>query len=225
MEPDFWLQRWQLGQTGWHQDEPHWALVRHWSALALGSTARVFVPLAGRSLDLLWLAQRGHAVVGCELSPLAVRKFYAEQARVPEVLARGAFELFRAGPIEMLCGDLFELESPLLGRIDAVYDRAALVALPPGQRGRYARKLAQLSGAHAPTLLVTTEYDGVPSTGPPFAVSEAEVRTLYGGESDIELLERRADIADAERFRARGVTGFTEAAYRITPRARAAAES
>ncbi|HEX7418054.1 MAG TPA: hypothetical protein VF315_08380, partial [Steroidobacteraceae bacterium] len=98
MEPDFWLQRWQLGQTGWHQDAPHWGLVRHWSVLALDSTARVFVPLAGRSLDLLWLAQRGHAVVGCELSPLAVRKFYAQQARVPEVLARDAFELFRAGP-------------------------------------------------------------------------------------------------------------------------------
>jgi thiopurine S-methyltransferase len=218
METDFWLQRWQLGQTGWHQAQPHFALERHWAALRLPRTARVFVPLAGKSLDLLWLAQRGHAVVGCELSALAVRDFYAERQLVPQVEACGAVQRYRAGAFEMLCGDLFALAGELLGAVDAVFDRAALVALPAPMRERYVSQLAQLGGTRAQTLLVTTEYEGATLSGPPFAVGEAQVRALYEATHTVELLERCTALADAERFRARGASGFAEAVYRLTPR-------
>lgn len=126
MEPQFWLERWQRNEIGFHQDAPHAALARHWPALELPQASRVFVPLAGKSRDLLWLAERGHEVVGIELSELAVQQFRQELAAAPQPWHRR---------IDLRCGDFFALDAAALGPIDAIFDRAALVALPAAMRG------------------------------------------------------------------------------------------
>ena len=129
MDHEFWKQRWRTRQIGFHQSSPHPFLGRWWPSLGVEAGSRVYVPLCGKSLDMVWLAVRGYTAVGTELSAIAVEEFFGEQ-RVPvELQAHGPFQRHVAGPFEMLQGDAFALTPELLGPVQAAYDRAALVAL------------------------------------------------------------------------------------------------
>ena len=179
MDRDFWLARWRNNQIGFHEGTPNNLLVAHFSALGAPAGGRILVPLCGKSQDMHWLRAQGFKIVGAELSRLAVEQFFAEAGLTPRVAPAGRFERFEAGGITLFVGDIFDLTADLPGRIDAIYDRAALVALPAPMRGRYATHLIALTGA-APQMLVTFEYDQSRQPGPPFALPEAEVRAHYG---------------------------------------------
>lgn len=183
-----WIARWRDGRTGFHEGRPNDLLVRHLARFT--GCRRVFVPLCGRSEDLAFLAARGHAVLGVELAEQAVREFFDAHALVPAIAARGPFVEYQAHAITLLVGDFFATTPELVGPIDALYDRAALIALPPALRPRYVDHLRTLLPAAAPALVITVEYDQSAMTGPPFAVLEPELRALYAG-SAIELLEER----------------------------------
>ena len=217
MEPSFWHECWAKQEHGFHLDHPNPALVKHAGVLPNGT--RVLVPLCGKAHDLRWLAERGHEVLGVELSELAVRAFFEEQKLSASESVLGPFKRFAAGAIEILCGDFFALEPDHVtahgGRpIGALYDRAALVALPQEMRVRYAARILALLPAGTPGLLVALDY--APSVGgPPFSVSEAEVRSLYEPQLDVRLLEQRDILDDEPRFRARGMSELRESVYAL----------
>lgn len=216
MDTDFWLQRWEQGQTGFHQSRVMPLLQKHWSGLGLAPGSRVLVPLAGKTLDVTWLAQQGHAVLAVELSPIAVGQFFEEHTLRPEIRSTPLGTLYRAGPIEFLCGDIFGLDAETLAGCAACYDRAALIALPPVLRGRYVRHVYGQLPAGCRTLLLTLDYPQAEMDGPPFSVPEPEIQTLYGDRWHIERLETR-DILDQEpRFAARGVSRMQTSVFRLT---------
>lgn len=218
MDPAFWHERWQQGQIGFHQPDHHPALLSSWPGLGLPPASRVFVPLCGRSLDMVWLAARGHEVVGIELSPIAVEGFFAHERLEPRRDRLGRLERWRAGRYELLCGDFFDLDRDLLGEVAGWYDRAALVALPPDLRRRYVERLAHLLPAGARGLLVACDYDPSRMGGPPFPVPPAEVEALHAGDFDLEALTRQDVIAENPRFRERGLDAFFESTFRLTRR-------
>ena len=178
MEASFWQQRWAAQQIGFHEAEVHPMLLSH--AASLGTTGRVFVPLCGKSNDMAWLRAEGHEVVGVELAALAVRAFFDEHDMTATQLAAAPFEVFSADGYRLLCGDYFALTTALLGDFGAVYDRAALIALPADMRQDYATKMSELCTSGTSMLLVTVEYDASVITPPPFVVSADEVTALYG---------------------------------------------
>jgi thiopurine S-methyltransferase len=204
VEASFWHERWQRHEIGFHQAAPHPALDQHWASLGLQPGQRVFVPLAGKSLDLLWLAARGLEVVGIELSPRAVQEFHAEHG-----VSRH---------IDLRCGDFFDLTPESLGPIDAIFDRAALVALPPAMRERYAEHLTSLSQSGTRSLLVTMEYDQSEMPGPPHAVHPAEVQRLYASQHDILQLDYTDLLPESPKMAARGVTRLGERVYALKRR-------
>lgn len=178
MEPDFWHERWSENRIGFHNEEANPALVAHFGALALQPGARVFVPLCGKTLDIGWLLSQGMKVAGVELSEIAVRDLFKEMGVAPEVTEAGALTLWRGGGAEIFCGDIFDLTAEALGPVGAVYDRAALVALPEEMRASYAAHLVAVTGG-APQLLIAFEYDQSAMDGPPFSLPAADVRRLY----------------------------------------------
>ena len=190
MDRDFWLTRWQSNQIGFHEGVPNPLLVAHFAALGVPAGGRIFVPLCGKSHDMRWLAAQGFMVVGAELSRLAVEQFYAERRLTPVVSSAGRLERFEAEGVTLFVGDIFDLDRDTLGLVDAVHDRAALVALPPPMRERYAAHLIALTGA-APQLLVTFDYDQACQPGPPFSVGDAEVRAHYGAAYRLDRAEAR----------------------------------
>ena len=191
MEASFWHQRWESNQLGFHQGVPNALMVRHFEALSLPENARIFVPLCGKTRDIAWFLSRGHRVAGAELSRMAVEQLFAELGAVPEISACGALSRFAAEGIEIFVGDIFDLTAEALGAVDAVYDRAALVAFPAGMRERYAAHLAAITNG-APQLLLCLQYDQATRQGPPFSIDEVEVARIYGGRFALTRLERVA---------------------------------
>lgn len=191
MRNEFWHDKWRRGEIGFHEGRPNAMLQRHWARLAVPPGSRVLVPLSGKAVDLMWLATQGYQVTGIELSEQAVREFFAEHALEPKVDTVGSYRRFRAGRIELLCGDFFHLAELTLDSVAAVYDRAALIALPEPLRARYARTLQDALPRPLSMLLVTLTFPSERQGGPPFFVSEAEIRRLYEQEFTVELLECR----------------------------------
>ncbi len=215
MTPEFWLNRWQRNKLGWHEDGVNRHLAEHWSSLELPEHARVLVPLCGKSLDLLWLASRGHPVLGIDISPLAAEQFFAESQLEPRIDAFGPFQRYQVDEITLLVGDFFELHREQVAGISAVYDRASLVALPPEMRPRYARHLAALLPPGVGSLLITLEYEQSHMKGPPFAVLEPEVCALLEADFQVETLSVVGALAENPRFRARGLDALEERIYRL----------
>jgi thiopurine S-methyltransferase len=187
MHADFWLERWKNGQTGFHNAEANPLLLAHFAALDPLPDARIFVPLCGKTRDIAWLLSQGYQVVAAELSRIAIDQLFAELGAVPEISEEGALLRYHAQGVTVFVGDIFALTPDLLGRVDAIYDRAALVALPPEMRARYAAHLMALT-AKAPQLLLCFSYDQSLAAGPPFSVDPAEVRALYEGDYRAALL-------------------------------------
>lgn len=213
MDPRFWQERWANGQIGFHQSTTHALLERWWPQLGVPPAARVYVPFCGKTLDMVWLAGLGHAVVGSELSTVAVDAFFDEQALQPAVETCGAFRRYRAPPFEILEGDAFGLTAAGLGPVQGGYDRAALVALPPAMRSRYVDQYARLLPPGAQTLLITFEYPQDRYPGPPFAVPHAEVESLYSPWFAVRELERIDVLGENPKFAQQGVRELWEIAY------------
>lgn len=218
MEHEFWHERWQQNQIGFHRDEIHLSLQQEWPKLEVKPGSRVFVPMCGKSNDMLWLLDQGYQVVGIELSPLAVEAFFAENHLQPTTHQQGNFLVSEIDGLQILCGDFFALRSENLGIIEAVYDRAALVALPQQMRIDY---VAQLSASLKPgvkTLLVAFDYLQAEMSGPPFSVSSAEIENLYQSWCDIELLATE-DVLERElQLKSRGLSRLHEQVYRLVAR-------
>ena len=215
MQPHFWLERWQLGQIGFHQTAVEQQLERLWRELQV-TAGSVFVPLCGKSLDLLWLRDRGLKVTGVEISPVALELLCLEQG-IPARRQMGvAFERYTAEELRLFQGDLFDLNKDMLGPVDAVYDRASMISFTPQARPRYVEQLAQLTERGTKTLLITLEYPQQQMDGPPFSVSAADVENLYGSHHTIRLLSRRDILGNEPRLRSRGVSELYENCFLLT---------
>ena len=218
MDNDFWHARWETEQIGFHQNEINPYLVRYWPSLQLAPQSRVFVPLCGKTMDMIWLLDQGHTVVGNEISQLAVEAFFAENGLTPEIRQEAGFTRWSCDRIEILCGDFFDLTTADIGRIDALYDRAALIALTPAQRARYAARIMQLLEQQTPGLLVTLDYEQRKMEGPPFAVSADEVSGLYQEGFSIEQLAHTDILEEQPRFKDKGLNAMRESVYRLRRR-------
>lgn len=185
MDKLFWDERWQHNQIGFHETQVQSLLADHWSALRLADDAQVFVPLCGKSLDMRWLHERGHRVLGVELSALACAAFFAEAGLVPQREDADRFVRYAAQRYRLLCGDVFDLIAADVCDVRGVYDRAALIALPPPMRRRYAGQLLDILPAGTQMLLIALEFDIDGFSSPPFSVSPDEVIALFGARCDI----------------------------------------
>lgn len=205
MENEFWHSRWREGRIGFHEGRTNVFLERHGGKL--GTNKRVLVPLCGKSQDLAYLAGLGHEVVGVELVEQAVRAFFEEQGLTPDVEPRNAHRLYRAGNITIVVGDVLMVGHSEVGDVTALYDRAALIALPPPVRARYTHHLRSLLAPGSSGLVVTLEYPQEKMEGPPFSVPEAELRTHYAGLA----LQELETGAESESFRSQGIEARSRA--------------
>ncbi|HEX9618875.1 MAG TPA: hypothetical protein VF989_02005 [Polyangiaceae bacterium] len=209
MDETFWHERWVEGRLGFHIGHPHPALDRHWQGfIDHGTIGTVLVPLCGKSLDLLWLRDHGHAVLGVEFIRRAIDDFVQENQLEATTEATPYGSLTIAGSLRLACGDFYQLAPAELCLADAVYDRAAFVAVDPTRRAAYARKLKELTRPAARLFLVNFVHDG--PGGPPFSVPEPELRDVLGSCFELEQREEEDILDDEPRFRERGATFFRE---------------
>jgi thiopurine S-methyltransferase len=218
MEPEFWHQRWQENLIGFHQSEVNPYLKKYVSSLGVAPGDTVFVPLCGKSLDMWWLQQQGFRVIGVELSPIASEAFFTDSGHHPHQLESASFTIWKSADVEILCGDFFDLTEDMLTNVRAVFDRAALIALPPALRRKYVDHLGRILPKDANGLLVTMEYPQSDMQGPPFSVAQAEVESLFAEHFNVELLEDIDVLAGNPRFRDRGLSMMHEKIYQYRRR-------
>ena len=218
MKASFWHQRWESGQLGFHQEKVNALLSKYWPRLGLASDDAVFVPLCGKSLDMGWIRDRGHPIIGVELSPIAIKGFFEAASLSYSEEDHGLLRRFSNSGYELYCGDLFDLEAADIASVRAVYDRASLIALPPETRARYASKLIAALPDRAKILLVTVKYDQCKMGGPPHSVPPAELESLFGNDFEIEELETNPPSEPAPRFKQRGLDVWQERVQLLTRR-------
>ena len=216
MQPDFWLDRWRTAQIGFHQAAVDRHLQAYWPRLMVPANSRVFVPLCGKSLDLLWLRDQGHWVSGVELSALALESFLAEHGIPARRRVLSGFDVYEADGFTLFCGDYFQLTPALLGNVSAVYDRAALISWAPAARESYVEHLTFLTRPGCETLLIAVEYPPEQMQGPPFPLTRDSIENLYASRHSIEELGRHEILELEPRLRARGLTELREVCYRMT---------
>jgi len=218
MNRDFWQARWDEGRIGFHQDEVNPYLQRYWPSLSVSRGTTVFVPLCGKSRDMLWLRDQGYSVIGVEIVPRAVEAFFSENNLTVTRRPHGAFTLWESEDIKILQGDFFDLSADDVAGIAAVYDRASLIALPPAMRQRYAAQLRSILPSKMNVLLVTMDYLQTEMDGPPFAVTEQEVTVLYQEYFKIKLLCSEDILAANPRFQDQGLSRLLERIYVLMER-------
>ena len=206
MESKFWQQRWQEGRIGFHKSDVNPELIKYFSNIALPAGSRVLVPLCGKSIDMVWLACAGYDVVGIELVESAVKAFFAEQNITPTITEltstadRSTLKRYQgqlAGQtITLWAADIFALSITDISDIDAVYDRAALIALPANMRADYSRHIVKLSN-NAPQLLITLNYDQSKKDGPPFSITQQQLHQYYSADYKIVELASKSSTLNA----------------------------
>jgi thiopurine S-methyltransferase len=190
MDARFWHQRWEENNTFWHQGEANPRLTANFNQLSVAKGGRIFLPLCGKTLDIPWLLSRGYRVVGAELSKIAIEQLFAELKVKPKISTLGKFDHYGVENLDIYVGDIFDLSMKTLGPVDAIYDRAALVALPSTMRERYTAHLMDITGK-VQQLLVCWEYDQSLMDGPPFSINGDEVKRHYGKSYKITLVESK----------------------------------
>jgi thiopurine S-methyltransferase len=219
MEHEFWHERWSKKEIGFHEGSVNQFLYDHWPDLSgTGDNAEsVFVPLCGKAHDMWWLHDRGHSVIGVELSEIACKDFFEEAGEKAQVHPGKPFTIFRHDNLQLWCGDFFQLTPDDLKHTRLVYDRAALIALPQSMRKDYVEHLTAIIPEGTRILLITLDYN-TRITAPPFNVSDEEVRELYSADYDIEHILTNTLPSDHMFTKRKGLIGATESVFRLTKR-------
>ncbi len=218
MDQEFWHRRWQNNQIGFNQSKPNALMRQYFDALKLPLGRRIFVPLCGKSIDMIWLAQQGYRVIGVELSMLASEAFFAEQGLEMRFTQEPSFNIFESEQISILSGDFFDLTPAILGEVDAIFDRAALIALPSPQRAKYAAHLLSLLKPHTPLFLVANTYPQNEMNGPPFSVDQQEIMELFGGVCHVQKLHDAPLNPIPPHLQSRGLCSMGEQVYLLHKR-------
>lgn len=199
MDPQFWLARWETNKIGWHEKSVNLLLTKNFKYLAQRIGARIFVPLCGKSNDIVWLLDQGYQVVGVELSELAIKEVFLGMGKTPKITKSANFNLYQIDNLDLFVGNFFALTVNEIGPIDAIYDRAALVALPPKEQKLYSQHLLAI-GQVAPQILVTLEYDQQVKQGPPFCVDTSMLEDHYQDTYQLCLLENKYYNVQGDRL-------------------------
>jgi thiopurine S-methyltransferase len=213
---------WRNNQTDFHQQQVNPLLTRFWPSLNLKIPSRIFVPLCGKTLDLIWLAQQGHNVVGVELSPVAAKAFFEENNLAPHKSKCGEFIVWESGRIKILSGDFFKLSITDIGETDVIYDRAALTALPEALRARYVAHLRSIVPLTCSIFLLTTEdaiaVDDATTRPMTEGVIDNEVTVLYERHFVIEITHTEPAWESDSAQPDNAAIAVEHKLYRLTPR-------
>lgn len=179
---NFWHTLWAKNTIGFHQEEISPFLEKYWRY----DQKKVFVPLCGKTKDMIWLSQKNHEVIGVEFNETAVCDFFTGTPY--NTKKQNNMQVFYNKNIQIYCGDFFalpQIDTPL------IFDRAALVALSQNLRQQYVNYLKKITPEDAKILLITYEYPQHEMPGPPFSIPQETVQDLYSKYNNIKKLDER----------------------------------
>lgn len=218
MDENYWQKKWEENDIKFNQESPNPFLIEYFPKFGLANQATIFVPLCGKSIDMLWLLEQEHEVIGVELSPIAIEAFFNENKLTYKVIQTRGFTIYKGDNITIYCGDFFNLTKDQLKSVTGVYDRAALIALPAKTRKQYAEHSNNILGVGTQILLLTIEYKHKEKIGPPYSVPDTEIQKNYSSHYKINLLNTLENDSTPEKLAEHGVKNVTTRIYRMLHR-------
>jgi methyl halide transferase len=181
-----WHERWQQNNTAWDLQGPH-PLTRELLELAAtlspnGLGVKWLIPGCGRAHDAKELLLAGvKNVTAKDLVPKAI-----DEAR----LVYGSLE-----GVTFESGDVTQVTKLEESTYDGIFDRAMLCALNGDLRQQYVIAMTSLLRPGGVFASIPFAQTGNPEAGPPFAISERELRDLFGRSFEVLMLEPRVSSA------------------------------
>ena len=208
-----WLEFWENNEINWHSDVVTQELEKYLGLLKLESGDTVFVPLCGKSLDMIYMLNRGFSVIGVEVSEIGIKQFFHENGLDFTISSVGELNLYSAKNIEIYCGDFFSLTSKHLCDVKAVFDRKSLIALDRNLRQKYVKHLNDIISLGVRILLITLHYPQHQMSGPPFSADKSEVESLFSMAFKSQELKCFEDIENGSKLVRADVDYIENAAY------------
>lgn len=205
MDREFWIEKWKSKAIGFHYDGVNPVLENFYKEMKLQAGDKVFIPLCGKSGDIFWLMQKEVEVVGVELSEMAIVEFFTERKLDYQVKDQNDFKIYKSNNLTIYCGDLFNLTSIYSEKFDAVYDRAAFVAMPKNMRNDYLMAIKKFVSVNSRILLQTLSYGSSEFQGPPFSVNINEYESVL--EKTFTLMDESIDQKMSERLNTKCLAG------------------
>lgn len=216
MDKNFWLDKWQKKDTKFDQMNVNPYLIKYEKIFESLEGKKIFVPLCGKSIDILWFLKQGAEVIGVELSTIAVESFFFENNLTYKKINKNYFTIYLAKSLKFICGDFFQLDKNEVGDIDWVYDRASLVALDNITRVEYAKKISQLFPIKIKMMLITLSYKSDVPEYPPYSVTDKEVHLLFSKNFQINTLVQDENLDIMLHLIKRGLVDLTDRVYLLT---------
>ena len=208
-----WLEFWENNEINWHSDVVTQELEEYLGLLKLEPGDKVFFPLCGKSLDMIYILNQGFSIIGVELSEIGIKQFFHENKLDFTITSVGGFDLYSAKNIEIYCGDFFSLTSKHLYGVKAIFDRKSLIALDMNLRQKYVKHLNDIISLGVRMLLITLHYPQHQMSGPPFSVDKSEVESLFSMAFNYQELKSFEDIENGSKLVRSGVDYIKNAAY------------
>ncbi|MFK7823579.1 MAG: thiopurine S-methyltransferase [Oligoflexales bacterium] len=212
MDKKYWLDCWDSGNIRFHQKKVNPHLNSFWKLLAKDRRP-VFVPLCGKTLDMNYLANYGHKVIGVELSEQAIKEFFQGLDLKPQIISDSGFKVYEANSYKIYCGDIFEIKFDF-SIIAYVYDRACYIALDHKDRKKYCHWLIK-NLPHVNMLHLSIEFDHL-TAGPPYSITKQEIERGFSSSFNLECLIDEP-ISKEKVPHADFITHLTERVHKITP--------
>jgi thiopurine S-methyltransferase len=188
MKKEFWLSIWEDNIINFHKEDVNPGLVKYFHNLNLQKEDTILIPLCGKTKDIKFFLSQGYKVIGIELSEIAIDQLFEELKLTPQITQLKDFKLYKYENLEVYIGDIFKVTRKDLGPVNAIYDRAALVALPPQMRNQYTAHLTNITNK-AQQLIIVVEYNQNDIAGPPFSISSEELKGHYESDYKIKRVE------------------------------------
>lgn len=191
MEHKFWHKKWEKNEIGFHLDSYNPILTKHWidfksNFSKLGS---VLIPLCGKSKDILFFSDMGLKVTGVELSEDAIIAFFKENNLAYNVSIVNNSKLYSCleKDIQIFNCDILTLSHKDLGKVEMIYDRASIVALPQKIRTDYVKWIHEIKNNETKVFMNVFEFDA--PNGPPFSITLSDIKNYFSDSFTVTLIE------------------------------------
>merc|ERR1712071_145075 len=194
-----WDGKWKANKSPRHKNEINDFLATHFSHVTkIKNPARILVPLCGKAVDMKWMYDSGHSVVGIEGVEEPIIQFFTEQNLEyrKEMVGNCPCYSTEDGRLKIFQSDLLLIDPEVVGKFDGVWDRGSLVAIYQEDREKYAELLKKLLAESFSYLIATMVYDQSQFPGPPRSVPVEEITKMFGDKCNVQVLEEVNRNAD-----------------------------
>lgn len=196
-----WEKDWTTDNPEFHFKEVNSMLIKQHNEFTAGrNNLRILVPLCGKSLDMVWLADQGHTVVGVELIRKGIEAFLRDNKLThreepitlgPEI--QGTIFKVNEKDISLFECSIFDFSFEVAGRqFDCIWDRGSMTAINMMKEERLTQyrdiMLACLKpdGRYFLEFFAPESPEGMPSTFK--FISKKSVTKLFGEKCTIRFV-------------------------------------